>query len=71
METPVVTHIKRGGAQITTKSPKPWGCENASCVLGNPKHHLDRVAIFEAFSCPGGRVGLGMIALVEMGRLGH
>ena len=36
METPVVTHIKHGGAQITTKSSKPWGCENASCVLGNP-----------------------------------
>lgn len=66
----MVTHIKRGAAQITTKSSNPVD-ENASCVLGNPKHHLDRVVIFEAFSCPGGRVGLGMIALVETGRLGH
>ena len=44
----MVTHIKRGAAQITTKSSNPVD-ENASCVLGNPKHHLDRVVIFEAF----------------------
>lgn len=54
--------------QISTQHRRD---ENPSCVLGNARHQLDRVTVFEAFPSPGGRMRLGMTALGKMGRLAH